>query len=76
MRRSPSSTRPKLKQLLQQLWDCKNEEQTQEIAERISGISPDPNWSDYIFHSDEFVGEDDSLNVEGLMDKIFAFKPR
>ena len=53
----------------------KTEFEVDSIYEKISLISPDPEWSFYIFQSMEFYNKDDELDIEAVVDKIFSYKP-
>ena len=52
-----------------------SEEKQDEIYEKISQISPDPEWSDYIFVSFEFYDNQNNLNIDAVVEKIFSYKP-
>lgn len=65
----------KITDLLLELWAVPNEKRTDEIFEEMNRLSPDPEWSNYLFHSEEFVGTGDVLLVEDLVNKILAYKP-
>ena len=52
-----------------------NEENELAIYNKISHLSPDPEWSDYVFHSDEFYREDGTLDIDAVVEKIFSYKP-
>ena len=45
---------------------------SQEIAiyEELSRLIPDPRWSKYIFWSDDYLNEDESINFEKFLDKV------
>ena len=45
---------------------------SQEIAiyEELSRLIPDPRWSNYIFWSDDYLNEDESINFEKFLDKV------
>ena len=63
------------KALVLELIEVPSEEREDEICERLDQISPDPSYSDYIFHSKEFENEDGSFNINGLTEKVFNYKP-
>ena len=67
--------RTQLKILILELWNGANESRSEEIADFLNKHSPDPNWSNYLFHSEEFIGENETLLVEKLLDYIFAYVP-
>lgn len=35
----------------------------------------DPEWQNYVFHSDEFTNPDGGFRAESLADKILSYKP-
>ena len=45
---------------------------SQEIAiyEELSRLIPYPRWSNYIFWSDDYLNEDESINFEKFLDKV------
>ena len=51
------------------------EEEDLKIHEEISQLVTDPEWSDYVFYSEEFYKENGSLNTQAVVDKIFSYKP-
>lgn len=52
-----------------------SEKEEADLIEQINRISPDPNWSDYIYQADEFVSADGAFNIDDVLDKIFAYRP-
>ncbi len=66
--------RAEMEQLITELGNGADEARAGEIAERVNELSPDPNWSDYIFHSDEFIGDEGTLLMEQLLDKILSYR--
>jgi len=67
--------RAEMEQLITELLNGAGEARSEEIAERINELSPDPNWSDYLFYSEEFVSEDGTLLMKDFLDKVFSHKP-
>ena len=65
----------KLTKLFEELWEVPSDERESEIIEEINKISPDPKWSEYIYWSEEFVNEDESLNIPKLIKKLDEHKP-
>ena len=63
------------KTLVLELIEVPSEEREEIICERLNQISPDPSYSDYIFHSEEFENEDGSFDINGLTEKVFGYKP-
>ena len=51
-----------------------SEEREIEINIALKRLCPDPYWSDYVFHSDEFRKSDGKLDIEAIVDKIFSYK--
>ncbi|MCP4933256.1 MAG: hypothetical protein GY927_03415 [bacterium] len=66
----------KLNKLIHELISMPTTEKKQDkIFHQIDGLSPDPEWSDYIFHSEEFYNKANTLNVDAVVDKIVSYKP-
>ena len=72
-----SEKRETLKVLVNELCNSESltEDRDAELGDMISQLSPDPEWSDYIFYSDEFIEKNGKLDVEKFLDKIFSYKP-
>lgn len=68
------NARAELGQLITELWDGASETRSKLIAERANELSPDPNWSDLIFYSEEFIGEGGTLLLDKLLDEIFSYR--
>ena len=66
--------KPKLIDALRRLVDAATEAEGVEIAGDISRNVIDPEWSDYLFHSNEFVGTDEQINFDDLADKILSYQ--
>jgi len=66
--------REQVAQLIEDLLSSNNEAEQASIAAQLDKVSPDPNWSDHIFHSMEFYNEEDVLDTVAVVDKIFAYK--
>ena len=65
-----------VKQLIAALLEMsKTEEEEDIIFSRISVLSPDPEWSDHIFHSNEYSQPDGGFDIDGVVAKIFNYKP-
>lgn len=52
-----------------------SEKEEVDLKEQINKISPDPNWSDYIYQTDAFVSADSAFNIDDVLDKIFSYRP-
>jgi hypothetical protein len=52
-----------------------SDERESEILEELNRLSPDPEYMDYIYHSDEFYRDDETLNVTALAERVFSYKP-
>ena len=63
------------KTLVLELVEVPEESREAEILERLDQISPDPKYLDYIFHSEKFYRNDNSLDVDLLIQKVFNYKP-
>jgi len=50
------------------------QERETEIGLLLNRLCPDPQWSNYIFWSEEFH-ESGRLNIGKVVDKIFSYKP-
>lgn len=61
--------------LISQLLSQKTEEEQDEVYDKIDQLSPDPEWSRYVFHSSEFYDEAENLDIEAVVEKIAAYKP-
>ncbi len=67
--------RQAFKALVLELIEVPNEDRETEILYRLDSISPDPEYIDYIFHSDEFFNCNNQLDMEALIQKVFNYKP-
>ncbi|WP_299775230.1 hypothetical protein [uncultured Pseudoteredinibacter sp.] len=63
------------KALILELLAIPSEERESEVLERLDLISPDPEYTDYIYHSDEFNNRDGSFDIDGYAEKVFSYKP-
>ena len=61
--------------LVSELLAVPDEVREAEILERLDYLSPDPEYTDYIYHSDEFVNEDGNFDLERYTIKVFSYKP-
>lgn len=52
-----------------------SEKEEVDLKEKINKVSPDPNWSDYIYQTDAFVSADGAFNIDDVLDKIFSYRP-
>lgn len=64
----------RIKDLLYELVDIPEDEREEQIFEEMNKLSPDPSWSDYIFHSDAFLKDDDSIDIDAVVSKIMEYK--
>jgi len=67
--------REQLIELISNLLTVKGEKKQDAIYNEICKSVVDLQWSDYLFYSDEFVNDDEEINIEGLVDKILSYKP-
>jgi len=65
----------RIRNLLVELIDVPEDNREEEILEILDSIVPDPEYLDYIYQSDEFYDEDDKLDLDGVINKIFSYKP-
>ena len=59
--------------LVLELLEVPNEHREHEILNKLDSLSPDPEYLDYIFHSNKFQ-RNGSLDVDGLVKKVFAYE--
>ncbi|WP_152610783.1 hypothetical protein [Ruegeria sp. ANG-R] len=69
------SNRDTVRDLIGKLLSTRDEGEQSVIAQELDEICPDPEWSDHIFHSTDYYNEDDTLNVEAVVEKIFSYQP-
>lgn len=69
-----SGAREEARKLILELWSVPSESRTDDLVELLNVLLPDPEWSDSIYHSDEFVDENEELKVEELLDKVFSYR--
>ncbi len=65
----------RLVELISELWDIPSEKRTEEIIDEVNRLSPDPSWTNFLYYTDDFVNDDESLNVYGVVEKILSYKP-
>lgn len=68
-------TRKEFKELVLELIKVPDEAREAEVISRLDEISPYPEYSDYIFHSDEFYIGENEFDIEGLTEKVFNYQP-
>ena len=68
------SLKKEIKHLVLELIDVPDDDREQEILQRLDVISPDPEYLDYIFQSDEYFKEDESFDIESFITKVFSYK--
>ncbi len=66
--------RESTRKLVTELLEIPSESRMEEIFAEVNLLSPDPQWSDYIYHSDQFY-QDGNFCIDAFLDKIFAYKP-
>lgn len=67
-----AQTKTRMIELIERLIHPKHsEKEDQEIGLELDHLSPDPNWSDYIFWSDDYLKEDGSMDYDKFFKKIF-----
>lgn len=68
-------TKAEIARLIHQMLLQNTEEEQDAVHDRIERLSPDPEWSKYVFHSSEFYGETEKLDILGVVEKIAAYEP-
>ena len=68
-------TRKELIELISEYFNEEDEKKQDVLYDSITNSVVDPQWADYIYWSDEFVTDDEKVNIEGLVDKILSYKP-
>lgn len=68
-------TKSEIARLISQMLSQKTEEEQDAVYDKIDQLSPDPEWSKYVFHSSEFYGEAENLDVKEVVEKIASYKP-
>lgn len=67
-----NQTKEKLRDLINELvFTPHSENRDQELALEINSLSPDSKWSDYIFWSDEYFKDDETIDYDKFFKKIF-----
>ena len=62
------------KSLVLELLDISEDSRENEILERLDRICPDPEYMNYIYHSDKYGGEN-MFDMEAFIEKVFSYKP-
>ena len=70
-----SDHQERFKALVVELIAVPSDERENEILEELDRLSPDPEYMEYIYHSDEFYRDEETLNVAALSKKVFSYKP-
>lgn len=65
----------KVKMLLKELVACRDEARQSEIVLQLDRISPDPKHIDYIYQTDEYIGESGQVDFDSIVEKIFSYRP-
>ena len=69
---STDEIRNKLIKLINELVFTEHSEaRDRKLAVEINQLSPDPKWSDYVFWSDDYFKEDETIDYDKLFKKIF-----
>ena len=58
-----------------QLIQSGSEKEQEDMFEALTNGILDPEWSNYIFHSDKYCSEHGGIMVEAVVDKILSYKP-
>ena len=71
-----SEKREKLVELILKLIQLEYEEFEEPVVlDEITRLSPDPSWSDYVFHDRQYDGISDEEFVPIVVDRIMSYKP-
>lgn len=57
-------------ELIAKLMASESDAEQSALALEITALSPDPNWSDYIFMSDKFVSDDGRFDIDSFLEEI------
>ena len=68
-------TKNKVKKLIVELLDIPSEEREKIILGELDTLSPDPGYSDYLYHSREYEKTDGEIDINAVIEKIFSYKP-
>ena len=70
-----ANDRDTVRGLIERLLNSRDEAEQSVIAQELDKVCPDPEWSDHIFQSAHYYNDDDTLNMDALIEKIFSYKP-
>ena len=65
----------RMKELVLELLSIPDEEREDAILEELDTLSPDPAYTNYIFHSNEFINTDGEFMIDEYLEKVFSYKP-
>lgn len=69
-----SELKSEFKRLLLELMAVPSETREAEILAVLDWMSPDPTYLDYIYSSMEFYDEDDNLDIDRVVEKVFSYQ--
>ena len=70
-----SEHKPEFKKLITELLEEPSADRECEIMVRLGTISPDPNYPNYIYNSEEYENKDGTIDVEAVTEKVFKYEP-
>ena len=68
-------TKNKVKLLITELLEVPSEEREEIILVELDKLSPDPSYTDYLYHSTEYEKTEGKIDIDAVIEKIFSYKP-
>ena len=72
---SVEEKKEKIKELIIELLAVPTDEREEIISEKLDKLSPDPYYSDYLFHSSTYEKSNGEIDIDAVVEKIFSYKP-
>ena len=67
-------TKNKVKLLITELLEVPSEEREEIILVELDKLSPDPGYTDYLYHSCEYEKTEGEIDIDAVIEKIFSYK--
>lgn len=64
-----------VKALIVELLEVPSEEREAIILRELDKLSPDPSYTNYIYHSNTYEKDNGEIDLNALTEKIFSYKP-
>jgi len=64
-----------LREKISELLSVPDEARCSELGLEIDALSPDPEWSDHIFYSEEYCDEEGNIDMDRLIAKLKQYRP-